>query len=62
MADELDDTIEESAKAPKTVVVDGRQVTGRDVREQIEADKYLAGKKAAKRGPFFTQIVPPGST
>lgn len=62
MVDELDETIEDSAKAPKTVAVDGRQVTGRDVREQIEADKYLAAKRAAKNGPFFTKLVPPGST
>jgi len=65
MAEELDSTIRENAAGPESAGADGVQVKQHNLRDQIEADKYLAGKEAASRNPAkaFTRvkIVPPGS-
>ena len=61
MAD-LSDEIEADAQKAKSVEVDGQKIERRPVGELIEADKYLAAKSAAKRGPFFTRLVPPGAS
>lgn len=63
MAD-LDAEIEQAAKDPKSVTVDGETVQSRDIDELIKADRYLAGKTAAakaKAGIRFTKLVPGGA-
>ena len=64
MPDELDDTIEENAKGPAKVSGDAGSVEQHPLTEQIEADRYLASKEAAKkpqRGLRFNKLVPPGA-
>lgn len=60
MAD-LSDTIEADAAKAKSVEVDGQKIERRPIAELIEADKYLAAKQSARRGPFFSKLVPPGA-
>ena len=65
MAD-LDQTIEDAAKNPKAVAVDGTRVDAQSVDDLIKADQHLAGKDAmrnsARRGLRFNKFVPPGSS
>ncbi|MCE5327887.1 MAG: hypothetical protein LLG01_15885 [Planctomycetaceae bacterium] len=65
MAAELAVAIRENAVKPKQAAVDGISTQQHSLIEQIEADKYLAGKEAASRNPAkaFTRvkIVPPGT-
>lgn len=63
MADELDDTIEKNAKGPAKVSGDAGSVEQHPLPDQIEADRFLASKKAAtdkRRGLRFNKLVPPG--
>ena len=62
MADELDDTIRENAQGPAKASGDAGSVEQHKPSEQIEADRYLAAKQAAKskrRGLVFNKLVPP---
>ena len=65
MADELDNTIRENASGPKRASGDSGSVDQHSLADQIEADKYLAGKDAVSKNPAraFTRvkIVPPGT-
>jgi len=65
MAEDLDNTIRENAAGPKRASGDSGSVDQHSLKDQIEADKYLAGKDAASKNPAkaFTRvkIVPPGS-
>ncbi len=65
MADELDNTIRENASGPKRASGDSGSVDQHSLADQIEADKYLAGKDAASKSPAkaFTRvkIIPPGT-
>lgn len=64
MADELDDTIRQNAQGPAKAAGDAGSVEQHKLSEQIEADKYLASKEAAKskrRGLVFNKLVPPGA-
>lgn len=62
LPDNLDAAIVEAATGPKSVTVDGQTVQSHDLKQLIDADRYLASKKAA-RGPGFriTKLVPPGA-
>ncbi|MGQ9918685.1 MAG: hypothetical protein ACUVS7_14835 [Bryobacteraceae bacterium] len=63
MSDNLDDTIRQNAQGPAKVASDAGSVQQHPLSEQIEADRYLASKKAAgkaKRGLRFNKFVPPG--
>ena len=66
MADEpLDDTIRENAKGPAEAHGDAGGVKQHSLRDQIEADRFLASKQAVKsksRGVRFTKIRPPGAS
>lgn len=62
--DDLEQTIRDNAKAPAKVTGDSGSVEQHPLRDQIEADRYLNSKKAAKRkglGVKFSKLVPPGS-
>lgn len=64
MADELKDKILEDAQSPKRVRGDSGEVEQHDLKDLVEADRYLAGKNALKKKPFglrFAQLVPPGA-
>ena len=65
MAEDLDNVIEQNATGPKQVSADGVSVQQQPLQDQIAADKYLAGKRAASKNPAkaFTRvkIVPPGT-
>ena len=63
MADELQDAIKENAQGPKRAQGDTGSVEQHDLKDQIEADRYLASKDAAKKGlgVRMTKVVPPGA-
>jgi hypothetical protein len=61
---ELDDTIRQNAQGPAKAAGDAGSIEQHKLTEQIEADKYLASKEAAKskrRGLVFNRLVPPGA-
>ena len=65
MAEELTDAIKENAQGPKRAQGDAGSVEQHDLKDQIEADKYLASKEAAKnpaKALTLVKIVPPGTT
>jgi hypothetical protein len=60
---DLDDVIRENAAGPASASGDSGSVTQHKIQDQIEADRYLAAKRAANlphRGLRFTRITPPG--
>jgi hypothetical protein len=64
VADDLEQTIRDNAKAPAKATGDSGSVEQHPLREQIEADRYLNSKKAAKArrlGLRITKAVPPGT-
>jgi hypothetical protein len=64
MSEDLKDAISENAKGPAKAAGDAGSVEQHKLSEQIEADKYLASKEAAKskrRGLQFNKLVPPGA-
>jgi hypothetical protein len=64
MADDLDDAIRQNASGPAKAAGDAGSVEQHKLTDQIEADKYLASKKAAaskRRGLQFNKLVPPGA-
>jgi hypothetical protein len=68
MPDEIRDKIDENARGPRRVRTEAGEVEAQNLRDQIEADRYLAGKDAVtsaanrtKRGLRFNKIIPPGS-
>jgi hypothetical protein len=62
MPEELD-PIEQAALEPQRASGDGQSVDNRSLKDLIEADKYLANKRARSgMGMKITQLVPPGGT
>ena len=64
MADSLDDTIRENAQGPAKAAGDTGSMEQHKLTEQIEADRYLSSKAAARlksRGLRFNKLVPPGA-
>jgi hypothetical protein len=66
MTDEnIEDAIEENARGPKSASGDAGQVSQHSLKDQIEADRYLASRKAGQhplRSLRFTKISPPGAS
>lgn len=61
---DLEQTIRENAKAPAKATGDSGSVEQHPLKDQIEADRYLAAKKAAKAkrvGLRFAKLIPPGT-
>jgi hypothetical protein len=50
MSEEQQNTIEQNAAEPKRVRGDSGEVEQHSLKDQIEADRYLASKKAAAKG------------
>jgi len=63
MAEDLSTTISENAKGPKRAQGDAGSVEQHPLTEQIEADRHLSSKEAAKKGlgVKMTKMVPPGA-
>lgn len=64
MPDEITDSIVSNAQGPAKAAGDAGSVEQHKLTEQIEADRYLAAKDAAKRkdrGLRFSKFVPPGA-
>ena len=65
MAEDLKDTIRETAQGPKRVTGDAGSVEQQDLSQLIEADRHLASKEAAKKGLAAirrTKVIPPGAS
>ena len=65
MTDELDNTIRENAAGPKRAKGDSGEMEQHSLRDQIAADKHLAGKQAAGGkglGIRLLKISPGGTT
>ena len=63
-APNLNQPIRDNAAQPAKASVDGQSVEQHPLKDQIEADRYLASKDAARKpglGIKFAKIVPPGS-
>lgn len=61
---DLDQAIRDNAAGPAKAAGDSGSVEQHPLKDQIEADRYLASKDAAKKpglGIKFAKIVPPGS-
>lgn len=61
---EIEDAIQENATGPAKASVDGQSVEQHSLRDQIEADRYLASKAAAAAkglGIKKARLVPPGA-
>jgi hypothetical protein len=64
VAEDLDSTIRENAAGPKRASGDSGSVEQHSLKDQLEADRYLASKKAAKSkglGIRLAKLVPSGS-
>ena len=64
MADELTDAIRTNAQGPKSASGDSGSMSQHDLAQQIEADKYVCGKKAVatkSRGIRFSKLAAPGA-
>jgi len=65
MAESLNDEILENAQGPAKAAGDAGSAEQHKLRDQIDADRYLSAKDAAKskkRGLRFNKLVPPGAT
>ncbi len=65
MADDLDNTIRENAQGPAEAHGDSGGVKQHSLKDQIDADRYLASKAAMSSkspGVRFAKIVPPGAS
>ena len=64
MADDLDQKIRENAEGPAEAQGDSGRVKQHSLADQITADRYLEGKKAARNkglGVAMKKLVPPGA-
>ncbi|KAA0219130.1 MAG: hypothetical protein KJ057_12950 [Phycisphaerae bacterium] len=63
MPEEVKQAITENAQGPKRASGDSGSVEQHPLTEQIEADRYLSSKEAAKKGlgVRMTRVVPPGT-
>ena len=64
MAEELEDTIRESAAGPRKASGDAGSVEQHPLADQIAADKYLESKKASRTKGLGMKLVKisPGGT
>jgi len=64
MSDDLENTIRDNAQGPAEAHGDSGGMKQHNLRDQIEADRYLSAKEAARSrtlGLRITRIVPPGA-
>jgi len=63
VADDLEDTIRQNAEGPAKASGDSGSVEQHKLSEQIDTDRYLSSKAAARskrRGLVLNKLVPPG--
>lgn len=53
---DLSESIAENAAGPAKASIDGNSADQHSLADQIEADRYLASKRAARRGCGFRLI------
>jgi hypothetical protein len=64
MPDDLEQQIRENASGPKVAKGDSGSMEQHNLPDQIEADRYLASKKAAGGtglGVKVSRMIPPGA-
>lgn len=64
MPNDLEDTIRDNAQGPAKASGDSGSMEQHKLTDQIEADRYLASKAAAKskrRGLTLNKFIPPGA-
>jgi len=64
MPDEMKEAIEKNAQGPKSAKGDVAQVEQHALKDQIEADRYLASREARSkphRALRFAKLSPPGA-
>lgn len=64
MTKPIEQTIQENVAGPKRASADSVEMEQHSLPDQIEVDRYLASKQAAKRkglGVRITKLVPPGA-
>jgi hypothetical protein len=64
MADDLEQEIRDNAQGPAEAQGDSGRVRQHSLPDQIAADRYLEGKKAARKkglGVALKKLVPPGA-
>ena len=63
MANDLEQTIRDNAAGPAKATGDTGSVEQHKLKDQIEADRYLASKEASKKGlgMRMTKVIPPGA-
>jgi len=60
----LDQSIADNAAGPKRAQGDSGSIEQHSLKDQVEADRYLASKEAAKRpdrGLRMNRLAPPGA-
>lgn len=64
MAEDLDTSIRENASGPKRARGDSGEMEQHNLKDQIEADRYLNSKQAIKNGlgVRISKLVPPGAS
>jgi len=64
MSEDLDNTIRDNAAGPRKASGDAGSVEQHDLKDQIEADKYLESKRASRSkglGVKLVRLSPPGA-
>lgn len=64
MTDDLEQNIKDNAAGPKRAQGDAGSVEQHSLKDQVEADRYLASKQVATnpgKAVRFTRLVPPGA-
>jgi hypothetical protein len=64
MAEDVKDAIEKNAKGPRRAKGDVGEVQQHSLKDQVEADRYLASKKSGNKPTQalrFTKLSPPGA-
>ena len=64
MPNDLEQNIQDNAAGPKRAQGDAGSVEQHSLKDQIEADRYLASKQVAAnpaKAVRFTRLVPPGA-
>ena len=65
MAKELTDSIRENAQGPAEVTGDSGSMRQHNLRDQVDADRYLSSRDASrrrKRGLNLAKLSPPGAS
>ena len=64
MAEDLENSIRTNATSPRRARGDSGEVEQHNLKDQIEADRYLNSKQAVKSGLGIrkSKLVPPGAS